>query len=232
MGISVATAASSSSSSNGLRSKIGIRAKRPHLSRNLFVLERRHHDDRRRQAGCPHGAQRLETVHPRHRDVADNEIEQAVVRELIDKIGAALGSRHVAAQTRERVGDGAEHRGIVVCHEHVAPHRSSKHEGCRLPIRSPSETGHEGPSTRGRVLARSRQGPVKPWRSVGTQSRGGDGSAAGVICTGLMKRLVACPRVRLAGVNCARATGRARRAAGPGRADVPADQRRLRDHAG
>jgi hypothetical protein len=74
---------------------------------------------------------------------------------MVHEFRAAFGSRHVAAQTRERVSNGAEHLGIVVGYEHTrvghAIHCSTK--GAVLPMWSPLETGHEGPSTRGRVLA-------------------------------------------------------------------------------
>ena len=96
---------------------------------------------------------RAQPRHPWHRDVRDDEIEGAVLRQMVDELGAVAGSNDVGSETREAFGHDVEQFRIVIRHEDA---RIERHR--RRPEQATCRAAVSGGSLRAAIF-RLRQQP-------------------------------------------------------------------------
>ena len=93
------------------------------LDGRLDRAERGHQDDRRRRVQRPRGAQHVEAVGAAHVDVADDDVEAALVQPL--ERGVAVGGLvDVVARVGERAREPAAQRVVIVGDENAAHGRT------------------------------------------------------------------------------------------------------------
>ena len=140
--------------------------------------EGRHQDHRQRGVVAAQEGQQLEAVHVRHPQVGQHQVDRLGLqhRDRLDAVGGG-GDPHAAPLVAQALGQGEEHRGLVIHHQnrfharHLTSHlQSGLVYGCDPPIRlirldalgldaGASEAPHEPPPVRAprRPAARSRR---------------------------------------------------------------------------
>jgi len=122
----------------------GVAAQRLDLGGEPLVTKGCHHDDRRADAGGSRRMDRAQPRHPWHRDIGDDEIEGAVLRQTVDELGAGASPHDIGSEMREAFGHNVEQFRIVIGDEDTRVERhsdSSSNQHAELfapPLRSKS----------------------------------------------------------------------------------------------
>ena len=94
--------------------KRGVAAQRLDPGGESLVTKGCHHNDRRADTGGSRRMDRAQPCHPWHRDIGDDEIEGAVLRQTVDELGAVAGPNDSGSKMREAFGHNVEQFWIVI----------------------------------------------------------------------------------------------------------------------